>query len=101
MAKFKLTAEEAAALKKIARATGNDWFHIDESLEAKDLDGFCDGTDSCVRMLGGNLCCGLDRSEGGGLSPEECEVAEKCFARADAIAMRRRARRLKAEGYSI
>lgn len=96
MAKFKLTAEEATVLKKIAWATGNDWFHIDEDLEAKDLDGFCDATDSCVRMLGGNLCCGIDQPEGGGLSPKECEIAERCFDRADAIAMRRRA-----EGYSI
>lgn len=96
MAKFKLTAEEAAVLKKVARATGNDWFRVEEDLEAKDLDGFCDGTDSCVRMLGGNLCCGLDQPEGGGLSPEECEIAARCFDRADAIAMRRRA-----EGYGI
>lgn len=101
MAKFKLTAEEAAVLKKIAWATGNDWFHVDESLEAKDLDGFCDGTDSCVCMLRGNLCCGIDQPEGGGLSPEECKIAVRCFDRADAIALRRRVRRLKAEGYSI
>lgn len=87
MAKFKLTAEEANVLDKIAFATGMDsWFYINEKLEAEDVEGDCDTSDSCVRMLESGLVCDVDQPEGGGLTPKEREIAERCFARARAIA---------------
>lgn len=85
---FKLTAEEADILDKIAEATKMDsWFYIDEDLHVHDIEesgfGFLSDAEG-VCLLEDGLAYGLDEPQSGGLSPEEARIAEDCFKRARA-----------------
>lgn len=83
---FKLTAEEANILDKIAEATKMDsWFYIDEDLHVRDIEegGLLSDAEG-VCLLEDGLAYGLDEPQSGGLSPEEIRIAEDCFKRARA-----------------
>lgn len=83
---FKLTAEEANILDKIAEATKMDsWFCIDEDLHVHDIEegGLLSDAEG-VCLLEDGLAYGLGEPQSGGLSPEEIRIAEDCFKRARA-----------------
>ena len=83
---FKLTAEEANLLDRIASATKMDcWFYIDPDLHVHDIEENNVSSDAeGVCLLEDGLAYGLDEPQSGGLNPEEIKVVEACFKRARA-----------------
>lgn len=87
MNEFKLTAEEANILDRIASATKMDcWFYIDENLHVQDIEepqspGF--GSDAeGVCLLEDGLAYDLSTPQSGSLTPNEIMIATACFRRA-------------------
>lgn len=87
MNEFKLTAEEANILDKIASATKMDcWFYIDEDLHVKDIEEpqspAFDGDAEGVCLLEDGLAYDLSAPQSGSLTPNEIMIATACFRRA-------------------